>query len=208
MENEKESIVPSQEAASEKPENGSEAENSATAAGAGPEVAAGLTAAYEKLKAERDALYDRLLRKQAELDNFRKRTQREKEEFLQHATADLIRALLPTLDGFERALAHRDANVPAEFAQGMELIYRDLLDVLRRAGLAAVETVGKTFDPHLHQAVETVVSPDRRDQEIVEELQRGYRLKHRLLRPAIVKVAVSTKSAGAAAPPDEPSDSK
>lgn len=209
MENEKESIVPSQEEASEKAENGLAAEGPGAAATA--DVAANLAAAFEKLKAEKGALYERLLRKQAELENLRKRTQREKEEFLQHATADLIRALLPTLDGFERALAHRDANVPAEFSQGMELIYRDFLDVLRRAGVAAVETVGKTFDPHVHQAVETVVSPDRRDQEIVEELQRGYRLKHRLLRPAIVKVAVATKSAAAAAPaesPDEPTDSK
>jgi len=184
-------------------ENGTAVGSAATAP-----AAADLAAAYEKLKAEKDALYDRLLRKQAELENFRKRTQREKEEFLQHATADLIRALLPSLDGFERALAHRGANVPAEFSQGMELIYRDLLDVLRRAGLASIETVGKTFDPHLHQAVETVVSTDHRDQEIVEELQRGYRLKQRLLRPAIVKVAVAAKSAVAAEPSDEPADSK
>lgn len=201
MENEKESIVPPQEEASEKPDNGAPADSPPAAPA---DVAAGLAAAYEKLKADRDTLYDRLLRKQAELENFRKRTQREKEDFLQHATADLIRALLPTLDGFERALAHRDANLPAEFSQGVELIYRDLLDVLRRAGLAPIETVGKMFDPHLHQAVETVVSPDHRDQEIVEELQRGYRLKQRLLRPAIVKVAVAHKTAAAPDPSESP----
>ena len=203
MENEKESIIPSQEEASDKAENGAAVESAARAP-----AAADLAAAFEKLKAEKDALYDRLLRKQAELENFRKRALREKEEFLQHATADLIRALLPTLDGFERALAHRDANAATEFSQGMELIYRDLLDVLRRAGLTPVETVGKMFDPHLHQAVETVVSAEHRDQEIVEELQRGYRLKQRLLRPAIVKVAVAAKSAAAAELPGEPSDSK
>lgn len=202
MENEKESIVPSQEEADDKTENGAAVGSVAAA------PAADVAAAFEKLKAEKDALYDRLLRKQAELENFRKRTQREKEEFLHHATADLIRALLPSLDGFERALAHRGANVPAEFSQGMELIYRDLLDVLRRAGLAQIETVGKTFDPHVHQAVETVVSPDHRDQEIVEELQRGYRLKQRLLRPAIVKVAVAAKPAAATEPGDEVTDSK
>ena len=205
MENEKESIVPSQEEATDKPENGSAAGSAATdSAGVGADLAA----AFDKLKAERDALYDRLLRKQAELENVRKRAQREREEFLQHATADLIRALLPTLDGFERALAHRDAGVPAEFSQGMELIYRDLLDVLRRAGLTPVETVGKIFDPHIHQAVETVVSAEHRDQEIVEELQRGYRLKQRLLRPAIVKVAVAAESAAAAEPSDDPASSK
>ena len=150
-----------------------------------------LAAAYEKAVADKRDLHDRLLRKQAELENVRKRLQREKEEFLQIATADLVRALLPTLDGFERALKHRDASVPDQFAQGVELIYRQLLDVLGRVGLTPVETEGKVFDPHVHQAVETVAEPGRRDHEIVEELQRGYKLKHRLLRPAIVKVAVN-----------------
>jgi len=145
---------------------------------------------YEKLLAEKNELYDRLLRKQAELDNFRKRIQKEKEEFRQQAAEDLIRALLPTLDGFERALRHRDANVPETYYQGLELIYRQMREVLGRAGLVALETAGQIFDPRLHQAVETVEAPGYREQEIVEELQRGYRLKHRLLRPAIVKVAV------------------
>jgi molecular chaperone GrpE len=120
------------------------------------ELPADLPAAYRSMLAEKDDLYDRLLRKQAELENARKRLQREKEEFLQHAAADLIRALLPVLDGFERALKHRDAKVPADFYQGVELIQHHLLDVLGRAGLAPVETAGKTFDPHLHQAVESV----------------------------------------------------
>jgi molecular chaperone GrpE len=152
-------------------------------------------AAYEKLKEENAALYDRLLRKQAELENFRKRGQREKEEFRQHATEDLIRALLPVLDGFERALGQRAPGVPETFYQGMELIYRQLSDVLARAGLEAIETSGQLFDPHCHQAVETVEEAGRRDQEIVEEMQRGYKLKDRLLRPAIVKVAVKPRGA-------------
>jgi len=153
-------------------------------------------AAYEKLKEEKAELYGRLLRKQAELDNFRKRAQREKEEFRQHATEDLIRALLPVLDGFERALRQRAPAIPETFYQGMELIHRQLSDVLTRAGLEAIETSGQLFDPHYHQAVETVEEAGRRDQEIVEELQRGYKLKHRLLRPAIVKVAVKPRAAG------------
>lgn len=160
------------------------------------ELPADLPGAYRKLLAEKDDLYDRLLRKQAELENARKRQQREKEEFLQHAAADLVRALLPVLDGFERALKHRDAKIPGDFYQGMELIHRNLLDVLGRAGLAPVETAGRVFDPHLHQAVESVESPEHRDQEIVEELQRGYKLRHRLLRPAIVKVAVAPRGQG------------
>jgi molecular chaperone GrpE len=163
------------------------------AASPGAEAPADLAALCEKLKRERQDLYDRLLRKQAEMDNYRKRMQREKEEFLQHATADLIRALLPVLDGFERALAHRDSSTPAQFAAGIELIHRELLETLGRAGVVPIEARGEKFDPHLHQAVETVESSKHRDQEIVEELQRGYRLKNRLLRPAIVKVAVETK---------------
>jgi molecular chaperone GrpE len=158
-----------------------------------PELPADLPAAYEKLLAEKQELYDRLLRKQAEFDNWRKRAQREREDFLAQAGADLIRALLPVLDGFDRALKFRDQRVPEQFYQGMELIYRELFEVLSRAGLAPVDTAGQVFDPHLHQAVETVEVPAARDQEIVEELQRGYKLKHRLLRPATVKVAAAAR---------------
>jgi molecular chaperone GrpE len=150
-------------------------------------------AAYEKLKEEKAELYERLLRKQAELENFGKRAQREKEEFRQHATEGLIRSLLPVLDGFERALRQRVPAVPESFYQGIDLIHRQLCDVLGGAGLEAIDTNGQLFDPHYHQAVETVEDAARRDQEIAEELQRGYKLKHRLLRPAIVKVAVKAK---------------
>src|SRR5579863_2378077 len=118
------------------------------------ELPADLPAAYRRLLAEKQDYYDRLLRKQAELENFRKRTDREKEELLKHAAADLIRALLPALDSFERALKHRDSNVPQQFYHGMELIYRELLEVLGRAGLSAIDAKGKLFDPHFHQAVE------------------------------------------------------
>jgi len=166
-------------------------EDLAAAAPAAPPAA--LAEAYEKALAERQDLYDRLLRKQAELENFRKRTHKEKEELRQHAAEDLIRSLLPTLDGFERALQHRDESVPEAFYQGLELIHRQLREVLGRAGLAPIETAGQLFDPHLHQAVETVNAPGRREHEIVEELQRGYRLKSKLLRPAVVKVAVGGK---------------
>jgi molecular chaperone GrpE len=144
-------------------------------------------------------LYERLLRKQAELDNFRKRAQREKEELRQRAAEDLIRDLLPVLDGIERALRQRAPAIPETFYQGMELLHRQLSEVLARAGLEAIETSGQLFDPHYHQAVETVEEAGRRDQEIVEELQRGYKLRHRLLRPAIVKVAVEPKAAGSRA---------
>ena len=95
--------------------------------------------------------------------------------------------------GSERALKHRDPRVPPEFYKGMELIYQGLFEVLKRYGLEQIKAVGQTFDPHLHQAVESVEDGQRRDQEIVEELLPGYKLKHRLLRPSMVKVAVTTK---------------
>jgi molecular chaperone GrpE len=170
---------------------------------AGPELPPDLAGAYRKLLAEKQDLYDRLLRKQAELENVKKRTEREKEEFLKQATADLIRALLPALDSFERAMKHRDARVPVDFYKGVELIHREFVEVLQRAGLEPLDTKGKIFDPHQHQAVERVESGQHRDQEIVEELQRGYKLKNRLLRPAIVKVAVPPQSL--LEPPDQQS---
>jgi molecular chaperone GrpE len=153
-----------------------------------------LPAAYQKLLGEKEEFFSSLLRKQAELENLRKRFQREKEEFLQHATADLLRSLLPVLDGFERALRQRDPDVPKSFYDGMELIYQELWSVITRAGVTRVETTGRLFDPHVHQAVETVEAEGHRDQEIVEELQRGYKLRNRLLRPAIVKVAMKKGS--------------
>jgi molecular chaperone GrpE len=201
MDNEKEAITPSPAGAVEGSEEGKLPGDSSPVPVA--ELPADLAAAVEKLRAEKATLYDRLLRKQAELENVRKRAQREKEDFLQHATAELVRALLPTLDGFERALQHRDANVPEKFFQGIELIHKELMDVLAWAGLTPLETVGKTFDPHLHQAVETVEAGEHRDQEIVEELQRGYKLKQRLLRPAVVKVAVAARRGSVQASPDD-----
>src|SRR3989441_12174054 len=136
-----------------------------------------LPAAYKNLLAEKRELYDRLLRKQAELENYRKRVQREKEEFLQHATADLIRALLPALDSFERALKHRNADVPEQFYHGMELIYRDLLEVLSRAGLTPIDTAGEKFYAPLPQAPETAPPPRPRDHANPGELHRRDKLK-------------------------------
>ena len=205
MENEKELALKQQPERGETSEKGAP-DSSATlppggaATAAPPAAPADLAAAYEKVRGQKDQLYDRLLRKQAELENLRKRVQREKEEFRQHAAEDLIRALLPTLDSFERALKHRDASVPETVYQGVEMIYGELEGVLNRAGLVAIEAKGKLFDPHLHQAVETVAAGEHRDQEIVEELQRGYKLKHRLLRPAIVKVAVAARAGESSKP--------
>jgi molecular chaperone GrpE len=183
MDDEGELMMPPGEGAEKEPENagGSEAQTS-TPVAVPPED-------YEKLLAEKNDLFDRLLRTRAELDNFRKRTQREKDDLRQFAAEDLIRSLLPILDGFERALKQRDDRVPKAFYDGLELIYRDIREVLGRAGLAPIDTAGQMFDPHLHQAVETVKTTEYRENEIVGELQRGYKLKNKLLRPAIVRVA-------------------
>ncbi|MDE3154698.1 MAG: nucleotide exchange factor GrpE [Acidobacteriota bacterium] len=143
----------------------------------------------DALKAERDDLYDRLLRKTAEFDNYRKRVDRERQEQRQTAAADLIGDLLPLVDDFERALTVDAGPEAAAYRQGVELIYKQLADLLQKRGVTPIDTTGAVFDPHLHQAVAYEPSPDHQEGEIVQELRRGYLLGTRLLRPAMVKVA-------------------
>lgn len=138
---------------------------------------------------ERDDLRDRLLRKGAEFDNFRKRVERERKDFAEWAAADLVGEVLTVVDDFERALAVAAPPEAQAYRAGVELIHRQLLDVLKKRGVTAVETVGQVFDPHLHQAVAYDESPGVPDGQIVDELRRGYRLGDRLLRPALVRVA-------------------
>lgn len=159
---------------------------------------------FKKLEAEKKALFDQLVRRQADFENFRKRTEREQQELRQYAEADLVTALLPVLDAFERALAAPANSQEAEYRKGVELICKQLFDVLTRAGLKPVEAIGRTFDPFHHHAVERVETTEHGDQEVLAELQRGYTFKDRLLRPALVRVAVSPVSpdAGAAETPE------
>jgi molecular chaperone GrpE len=154
----------------------------------GARDAEALIAERDRAVAEKEEIWDRFVRKQAEFDNFRKRMAREKEEVLQFAAMEIVRSLLPILDDFERAL--KSPAEGDEYRKGVELIYKRLYDTLVQAGLAPIESVGKKFDPHLHQAVDTVKSDQEADHTIVEEFQRGYEFKGRLLRPAMVKVAV------------------
>jgi molecular chaperone GrpE len=138
---------------------------------------------------ERDDLYDRLLRKTAEFDNYRKRVERERRESAQYAAGDLLEALLPIVDDFERAL-QAEAGPDAEaYRQGIELIYRQLQDLLARRGVTPVDAVGRMFDPRVHQALTYESSPGRAEGEVIGEVRRGYTLGDRLLRPAMVKVA-------------------
>ena len=145
----------------------------------------------QKLKAERDALVDRLARLQAEFENARKRAEREQQEFREYALADSVKTLLPSLDSFERALGSEADS--SEFRNGVELIYKQLYDALLKMGLRPIPAKGEPFDPRFHQAVEMVNTTEAKDHQVLEELQRGYKFKDRLLRPAMVKVAQNPK---------------
>ena len=140
----------------------------------------------KSLRQERDVLYDRLARLQAEFDNARKRAAREQAEFREYAVADAVKALLPILDSFDRAL---EAHAGDENFRGIELINKQFHDTLAKLGLRPIPAAGEPFDPYLHQAVEMVDRSDVPDHTVLEELQRGYKLKDRLLRPAMVRVA-------------------
>src|SRR5580698_1909335 len=141
----------------------------------------------QKLKAERDSLLDRLQRAQAEFDNARKRGIKEQQEFRDYAVADAIKSLLPVLDSLERAVQVKsDAT---ELRAGVELIYKQLQASLAKLSVNPIVSKGEPFDPHYHEAVEMVETSDVPDHQVIEELQRGYKFKDRLLRPAMVKVA-------------------
>jgi molecular chaperone GrpE len=147
----------------------------------------GATAETEKLKAERDALIDRLARLQAEFDNARKRAVREQQEFREYAAADVIKNFLPMVDSFELALkAGGDAG---DFRSGVELIYRQFQDALQKIGVQPIVAVGQLFDPRVHEAIEMVDTTAVPDHHVLEELQRGYKYKEKMLRPAMVRVA-------------------
>ncbi len=149
---------------------------------------AALTAERDQLLADKSELQDRLRRSLADFDNARKRFEQQRSEFIQFAAADMVKNLLPVLDDFERALKVETAD--RNYAKGVELIYQRLTDTLKRSGLEPFESAGACFDPNLHQAVERVESDDHEDQTILAEFQRGYNFKGKLLRPAMVKVAV------------------
>ncbi len=150
-------------------------------------------AEFDRLKAERDTLLDRLARLQAEFENARKRAAREQQENREYAVSDAVRAILPILDSFDRALAAPNQD-SAEFRSGIELINKQLHDALVKLGLRPIPAKGEPFDPRLHQAIEMVDTEEEKDQHVLEELQRGYKLKDRLLRPSMVRVARNTKS--------------
>ena len=147
------------------------------------------TSGVADLRRERDDLYDRLLRKTAEFDNYRRRLERERREQADQAVVDLLAQLLSVVDDFDRALTVEAGPEASAYRKGVELIHAKMNEVLRRYNVRPFETLGKDFDPNVHQAVVHEVSPDHREGEVIGELQRGYVMGDKLLRPAMVKVA-------------------
>lgn len=140
-----------------------------------------------RLQAERDALFDRLARQQAEFENLKKRAAREQADFREYAVADTVKQLIPILDNFDLALRAKSSE--GDLRKGLELIRKQMDEVLTKLGVQAIAAKGEPFDPRFHEAIEMVESSDVKDNHVLDELQRGYKLKDRLLRPAMVRVA-------------------
>lgn len=149
---------------------------------------AAVIAERDRYAAEKADYFDRLARRQAEFENFRRRAEREKAEIWEKASLETVRAILPVVDDLERALKIETAD--KEYARGMELIYQRLLDTLKRLGLEPVESEGTKFDPNLHQALDRKETEEVEEDTILEEYQKGYNFKGKLMRAAMVKVAV------------------
>jgi len=163
-------------------------ETAAEQADAAGQASAGADEALAALQKERDSFKDQFLRAVADFDNYRKRIDRERREVSEYAAADVILELLPIIDNFERAL-QAPAGADEAFRRGVELIHKQMLDLLRKRGVTAIDALGADFDPNVHQAVIHESSAEHREGEVMQELQRGYKLGDRLLRPAMVKVA-------------------
>lgn len=142
----------------------------------------------EELRREKDSLQDRLLRTAAEFDNYRKRVERERRDLADYIKADVLAEILPIVDNFERALQASSPEAES-LRKGVELIHKQMLDFLRKRGVTPIQALGADFDPNFHQAVIHEESQSHREGEVIEELQRGYMLGDKLLRPAMVKVA-------------------
>lgn len=164
------------------------AENGAEAPAVEPTALEQAHAELGRLEAERSSLQDQLLRRAAEFDNFRKRTERDRAALIEFASFDAVKALLPVLDDFERALS-QPCSDPG-YSSGIELIYKRMADTLAKLGLEPVEAEGRPFDPELHHAIEMVPSEEHTEQTVIADLLRGYTFKGRLMRPTMVRVAV------------------
>jgi molecular chaperone GrpE len=168
-------------------ENTSAEDATFTQSGAQPDAdpQAGRTE-IEQLKGERDQLLDRLARLQAEFENARKRAKRERVEFRDYATGNVVEQFLPVVDNFELAL--KSGGTAEQLRHGVELIVKQFEEILRQLQVNSIPTVGEAFDPRIHEALGSVERDDMPDQHVAEEIRRGYKLRDRLLRPALVRV--------------------
>jgi molecular chaperone GrpE len=162
---------------------------SETAEAAKARPGAALEARIAELEAAAAEAKDRHLRLAADFDNYKKRSRQEQLETIQHASADLIGRLLPGLDDLHKALDHRPKGIDAAWLKGVELSVRKLEDALRAHGLETIDSVGKPFDPNVHEAIGHEESSEQPEDTVVQELRRGYRIRDRVVRPALVKVA-------------------
>jgi len=167
-------------------------DDAGSAAGPGPDSA--LTEQIQELAAEKQDLTNTLVRLQADFDNYRKRTEKERDQARHRGVENLIEQLLPVLDGFDRALAAHDDPAYEDYRKGFELIRKQLSDLLAKQGVHRIESVGKEFDPNVHHAVEHVPTNDYPDGAVIDEFQPGYTFHHRVLRPAMVRVASGRKN--------------
>src|SRR5271169_2388339 len=158
-----------------------------TEAEAVQEAPAGGQTEIDQLKAERDHLLDRLARIQAEFENARKRAERERTEFRDNVTGSVVEQFLPVLDNFELAL--KSTGSAQQLRSGVSLIMKQMEEILQKMQVSAIPSVGEAFDPRIHEAMGTVERDDVPDQHVAEEVRRGYKLRERLLRPALVRVA-------------------
>ncbi|MFZ0301492.1 MAG: nucleotide exchange factor GrpE [Terracidiphilus sp.] len=180
---------PGEGTADEKPSEQVEKAGADEGAAAEPEQAG--PTELEKLKAERDQLVDRVARMQAEFENARKRGERERNEFRDFAAAGVVEQFLPVLDNFQLAL--KAGGTEKQLRSGVELIVKQMEEILRQMQVVPVAAVGEEFDPRVHEALGTVERDDIPDQHVAEEVRRGYKMRDRLLRPALVRVAHNAK---------------
>jgi len=171
-----------------------ESSGSDAALAATPAPEAGLAEQVQKLVAEKQDLTNTLVRLQADFENYRKRIEKERDQAKHRGVEHLIEQFLPVLDGFDRALAAHDDPAYEEYRKGFELIRKQLWDVLAKQGVHRIESVGKEFDPNVHHAIEHVPTTDYPDGAVIDELQPGYTFHHRVLRPAMVRVASGRKN--------------
>jgi molecular chaperone GrpE len=193
---EEEKVIPIDGVRAEREAELSQASDDSSAQGAQAGGEASPASELQKLKAEKEELLQTMIRRQADFENFRKRTERDRHEEGRRGVERLVLDLIPVLDGFDRALQGHDDPAYEEYRKGVTLIRKQLWDAIAKHGVQRSESAGKIFDPHMHQAIERLESEEYPDGFIVAVFQDGYMFHGRVLRPAIVRVAVHPGEGG------------